>query len=450
MMDASERRDDTELVAAVLAGDREAFGPLLERWQPSVLRLCRRLLGSGPQAEDVTQEAAVAAFLGLPRLADPARFGAWLHAIAANRARMALRRRRLLLLEGLPPDAAEGLRGGESGPTPEDAWASRETHQAILAALQELPPTTREAVIGFYLQGYSYQQLAELLGTPLSTVRGRLYHGRRRLRRTLRPLADELLTPTSTRREEHTMDTTALLDADVAFVGRLAFSTDCVVMLQERGGPRQLALEPVDAATGEMAELILQGQQPLTPTTHDLLPRLIAALDARVEQVTIRRLVGQALYGDITLDRDGRRRQVEARPGDAVALALLAGAPIRVAAAVMEAAGFDPGDRQQQRLREEQQLERLRQRLSQGRATGRWSRRFMHRQVPPIDDRLARGGECPADAVAEQCQPFDWLVAEHGADVTIGNLPPRHASAWRRPSSRAGDRRPRRSRARAR
>jgi hypothetical protein len=61
--------------------------------------------------------------------------------------------------------------------------------------------------------------------------------------------------------------------------------------------------------------------------------------------------------------------------------------------------------------------------VCQGRATGRSSRRFTHRQVPPIDDRLARGGECPADAVAEQCQPLDWLVAEHEADVTIGNLP---------------------------
>jgi RNA polymerase sigma-70 factor (ECF subfamily) len=360
-----DRRDDAELVAAVLAGDREAFGPLLARWQPSVLRLCRQLLGPGPLAEDVAQEAAVAAFLGLPRLADPVRFGAWLQAIAANRARMALRRRRLLMLEGLPPDAAVGLRGGESGPSPEDAWASRETHEAILAALQELPPATREAVIGFYLQGYSYRQLAELLGTPLSTVRGRLYHGRRRLRRTLRPLADELLTPPPSRREEQHLDNTALLDVDVAFVGRLAFSTDCVVMLQERGGPRQLALEPVDAATGEVAELILKRQQPLTPTTHDLLPRLIAALDGRVEQVTIRRLVSQALYGDITLDRNGRRRQVEARPGDAVALALLVGAPIRVAAAVMEAAGFDPGDRRQQQLREEQELERLRRRLAE-------------------------------------------------------------------------------------
>jgi RNA polymerase sigma factor (sigma-70 family) len=341
-MDATDRRDDAELVAAVLAGDREAFGPLLGRWQPSVLRLCRRLLGPGPQAEDVAQEAAVAAFLGLPRLADPSRFGPWLHAIAANLARMALRRRRLLAAEGLAPDAAVGLHTGQAGPTPEDAWATGEIHQAILAALRELPPATREAVIGFYLQGYSYQELAELLGTPISTVRGRLYQGRRRLRRALRPLADQVLTQAPARREEQPMDTMDLIDADVAFVGRLAFSTDCVVMLQEQDGPRRLALEPVDATTGDVVEQLRKRQQPLAPTTHDLLPRLVAALDGRVEQVSIRRLIGEALYADITLDRGGQRRQVEARPGDAVALALLTGAPIRVAAAVMEAAGFDP------------------------------------------------------------------------------------------------------------
>ena len=85
-------------------------------------------------------------------------------------------------------------------------------------------------------------------------------------------------------------------------------------MLQERGGPRQLALEPVDAATGEVVERLLGGDQPLAPTTHDLLPRLIAALDGHVQQVTLRRLADQALYADITLDRGGRR-QVEARPG---------------------------------------------------------------------------------------------------------------------------------------
>jgi bifunctional DNase/RNase len=136
-------------------------------------------------------------------------------------------------------------------------------------------------------------------------------------------------------------------------------------MLQEQDGPRRLALEGVDAATGEVVDRLLGDDQPLAPTTQDLLSRLVAALDGRVEQVTIRRLVGEALYADITLERDGERREVEARPGDAVALALLTAAPIRVATPVLDAAGFDPGDRQQQRSREERELERLRRRVAE-------------------------------------------------------------------------------------
>ncbi|HEY2960638.1 MAG TPA: bifunctional nuclease domain-containing protein [Actinomycetota bacterium] len=360
-----EDRDDATLVAAVVAGDREAFGPLLLRWRPSVLRLCRRLLGPGQEAEDAAQEAAVQAFVGLPRLADPGRFGPWLHAIAANRARMALRGRRLLPLDQLPPDAAVLLRWGEAAPTPEAALADREVHEAIMAALRALPPATRDAVIGFYLQGYSYDELAELLGAPRSAVRGRLYHGRRRLRRALRPLADSVLTADRPRREERTMDPDALVDAEVAFVGRMMFSSERMVMLQEQGGPRRLPLEEVDAATGEAVERLIGREQPLAPATHDLLPRLVEALGGRVEQVAVRRLEGGALYGEITLERDGRRAELQARPGDAVALALAAGAPVRVAAAAMDAAGFDPGDREQRRARDRLDLERLRRRLAE-------------------------------------------------------------------------------------
>jgi bifunctional DNase/RNase len=136
-------------------------------------------------------------------------------------------------------------------------------------------------------------------------------------------------------------------------------------LLQEQSGPRRLALEAVDAVTGEAVERLLGDDQPLAPTTHDLLPRLVAALGGRVEQITIRRLVGEALYADITLERHGERREVEARPSDAVTLALLASAPIRVAAAVMDAAGFDPNDRQQRRLRDQLEVERLRRRVAE-------------------------------------------------------------------------------------
>jgi uncharacterized protein len=294
------------------------------------------------------------------------RFGAWLLAIAANRARMALRRRRRLAVHELPLDSPVPSSPAGADLQPEDVWASREIHEEIMAALRELPAATRELVIGYYIGGYSYQELAELFGIPVSTVRGRLYHGRRRLRRSLRPLAQAALQPALIYGEEARMDTvTAPLDAHVAFVGHLAFSTNCVVMLQEEGGPRRLALEGVEAGTGEAIERLLRREQPLRPTTHDLLARLLTALEARVEQVVIRRLVGEALYADISLDSGEQHCDVEAQPGDAVALALLTGSPIRIAAAVMNAAGFDPTDREDQLLREERELDRLRRRVAE-------------------------------------------------------------------------------------
>jgi DNA-directed RNA polymerase specialized sigma24 family protein len=92
--------DDETAVRLVLAGEREMFVPLLKRHYESVL-LCRRILGSDADAQDAAQEAALQAFFGLGRLREPRGFGAWLHSIAANLARSALHRRRLLSLESL-------------------------------------------------------------------------------------------------------------------------------------------------------------------------------------------------------------------------------------------------------------------------------------------------------------------------------------------------------------
>jgi DNA-directed RNA polymerase specialized sigma24 family protein len=102
----TDTRSDATLVTLVLAGERETFAPLLLRYYTSVARLCRRLLGPTPEAQDIVQEAALQAFLRLGELQDAARFGAWLHAIAANLARMELRRRWTLSLDAVPDDAA--------------------------------------------------------------------------------------------------------------------------------------------------------------------------------------------------------------------------------------------------------------------------------------------------------------------------------------------------------
>jgi bifunctional DNase/RNase len=85
---------DAVLVKRARGGDRRAFTELLLRYRGSVLGMCRRLLSGSPEADDVVQEASLQAFLGIERLADPASFGPWLHAIAANLARKLMRARR--------------------------------------------------------------------------------------------------------------------------------------------------------------------------------------------------------------------------------------------------------------------------------------------------------------------------------------------------------------------
>src|SRR6187200_1930425 len=83
--------NDRELVGRARAGDREAFGVLLNRHRPMLLRLAQRLLPDPAEAEDTAQEACMTAFLTLDRLQAPERFGAWLAGIGLNLARMRLR-----------------------------------------------------------------------------------------------------------------------------------------------------------------------------------------------------------------------------------------------------------------------------------------------------------------------------------------------------------------------
>ena len=189
--DRYNNQDDATLVASVLAGEREAFDILLARYSSSVLRLCTALLGNPFEAQDITQEASLQAFLGLAHLQEPARFAAWFHAIAANLARSALRRRRERSLSTLSDDATLQVFWIDAAPTLEGYQMLREIHETILLALGDLSEVNRQAVIGYYVQGYSYEELAELLGVPVSTVKGRLFQGRKLLKTLLRPLADE-------------------------------------------------------------------------------------------------------------------------------------------------------------------------------------------------------------------------------------------------------------------
>jgi RNA polymerase sigma factor (sigma-70 family) len=126
--------------------------------------------------------------------------GAWYHAIAANLSYSMLRHRRELSLPIVGGEASVKMLWTSDAPTLDEMQSARDLHDAIISALQDLSEVNRQAVIGYYIEGYNYTELAQLLGVPISTVKGRLFEGRRYLRGVLRPLAESRLQPTARKR----------------------------------------------------------------------------------------------------------------------------------------------------------------------------------------------------------------------------------------------------------
>ena len=187
--DAGEDRPDREarLIAAARSGDLNAFNVLVELHQRAAYNLCLRMLGSQPAAEDATQEAFLSAFRAIGRFKGE-NFRPWLMRIAANACTDELRRRHrrpaTSLDAPLPEtDAPPDVPDPDAGP---EALALRGEEQArIRAALLDLPADQRMAVILCDIQGFSYEEIAEVMRSATGTVKSRIARGREKLRQAL-------------------------------------------------------------------------------------------------------------------------------------------------------------------------------------------------------------------------------------------------------------------------
>jgi len=328
----SDNQDDAALIARVLTGEREAFGPLLTRYQASVMRLCVRLLGSVQEAQDVAQEAAFQAFLGLARLREPARFGAWFHAIAANLARLELRRRRDPPLRALEDDTVKQLWWTKSDPSFEEMAVARDVHDSIMTALQELSEVNRQAVIGFYLQGYTYAELAQLFRVPVSTVKGRLFEGRRHLRATLQPAFKH--------GKEPSMHPSELVALELDAIGEaLPLTRQPVVVLREAQTQLSLAIRLTPTSAETLLAAVRSKQQPNSlPSPPDLTQQLVESLGAKLRQVVIHAVGSGAFYATLTVEHGEHISHLETRLSEALALAVRMSTPILTTRATLDAA----------------------------------------------------------------------------------------------------------------
>jgi RNA polymerase sigma factor (sigma-70 family) len=157
--------DLTTLIGRAQRQDLDAFAEITQRFQHMAFGYALAILGDFGQAEDVVQEAFVAAWFGLARLEDPAAFPGWLRGIVRHRAHRVLRRKHL---EGLPLAQANGV--AAETPEPDRRIEDRRRAGAVLAAITELPEPLREVVTLFYVHECSQQDIATFLGQPVTTV----------------------------------------------------------------------------------------------------------------------------------------------------------------------------------------------------------------------------------------------------------------------------------------
>ncbi|MEU8068780.1 MULTISPECIES: RNA polymerase sigma factor [unclassified Micromonospora] len=175
--------DDDELVTRVRAGDREAYDALVARHTASAYRTAV-LLGAGPDAEDVVQEAFVKAYRKLSRYRGEASFRSWLLAIVANESRNLHRTR--IRRDGLTLRAtADPVAAGATVPDGLDAVLAAERRTALVGALRRLPVRDREVIVCRYLLDLGEEETATVLGVPRGTAKSRTHRALAKLRALL-------------------------------------------------------------------------------------------------------------------------------------------------------------------------------------------------------------------------------------------------------------------------
>jgi RNA polymerase sigma-70 factor (ECF subfamily) len=156
------------------AGDREACRAVVERYQGMVCTVAANVLGDAGEAEDAAQEALLRVFRGLRSYRGEASFTTWVFRVAVNAALDQARRRRRSFLPPRDPDAAPL----QLAPGPEQTAEQLERCRIVLAAMGRLRPAVRHALVLREVYGLDYEEIGDLLGRRLGTVKAAVHRGR--------------------------------------------------------------------------------------------------------------------------------------------------------------------------------------------------------------------------------------------------------------------------------
>ena len=193
---ALKQLDDSGVVAAFLDGEKRAFGELVERYQTRLLNFVYRTTGDRERAEDLVQETFIRVYRHLHRFDQSKKFSTWVYTIASNLAKNELRNRSrnpLVLFQTIKKnwDAdARPLEWEDNTYRPDDLFRKRHLRRTVEAAVSELPEHHRTVFVLREMEGKTYEEIADITGCNLGTVKSRLNRARNNFAQIIAPMLD--------------------------------------------------------------------------------------------------------------------------------------------------------------------------------------------------------------------------------------------------------------------
>ncbi|MGB8510895.1 MAG: sigma-70 family RNA polymerase sigma factor [Pyrinomonadaceae bacterium] len=180
---------DTELVRRAIAGREDGFEELVRRYQRPIAAYVCRMVGDYDAALDLTQDVFIKVYGALERYSAEYKFSTWIYRIAHNAAIDHLRRAGIVRLEDFQAEGEDGATYekplASGAPTPEQLSERAERRAEIESIVQSLQPSYRELIVLRHAHDMSYDEIAEVTGLPLGTVKNRIFRAREAMRSQL-------------------------------------------------------------------------------------------------------------------------------------------------------------------------------------------------------------------------------------------------------------------------
>ncbi len=332
---------DSELVALARSGDKDAFSQLIERYQQMVRRIALGMVAHEETARELAQEALLQAYLSLDHLRDVSRFKSWLYGITLNVCRNYLRSQKIdvcsleTLVGGMFIDPSL-LSVGIIDPLV--IAEEHELSQAILQSVYALSPAEREATLLFYYAQFRLSEIAVILGISITAVKGRLHKARKLLKEDVSAWFEGPYAPPALPQRRKTMIKVSVVDSVTVMNKEKSGPAYSVVVLHDEAHNRALGIWVGQAEAFAIDRGLRQSPLP-RPLTMNFIASILQSLGAVLEEVRIESLKDDIFYATARIRRDNTPHEIDARPSDAIALAVATRTPIFVSEEVLDMCG---------------------------------------------------------------------------------------------------------------